>query len=160
MPYEWTRSNKTQTCQIWPHNTLSPRGFAVMICLFFSFTTLPLLAVLGSQAYWGLLPFSMGGVAIIWIALRRNGRDRDILEVLEIDANTTRLGRQQSRQPDRAWESPTYWVRLTLHATSGPVPNYITLKNQDREVEIGAFLSEEERIALHRDLDAVLSRYT
>ena len=35
-----------------------------------------------------------------------------------------------------------------LHASGGPVPNYITLRGGDREVELGAFLSEDERIAL------------
>jgi uncharacterized membrane protein len=32
------------------------------------------------------------------------------------------------------------------------VPNYLTLKGEGREVELGAFLSEAERIALREDL--------
>jgi uncharacterized membrane protein len=32
------------------------------------------------------------------------------------------------------------------------VPNYLTLKGEGREVELGAFLSEEERVALHAAL--------
>jgi uncharacterized membrane protein len=38
------------------------------------------------------------------------------------------------------------------------VPHYVTLRGKGREVEIGAFLSEEERIALFEDLRRVLSR--
>jgi uncharacterized membrane protein len=39
-----------------------------------------------------------------------------------------------------------------MHKHGGPVPNYVTLTGDGREVEIGAFLSEEERIALYGDL--------
>ena len=38
------------------------------------------------------------------------------------------------------------------------MPNYLTLSGNDREVELGAFLSEEERIALKADLTARLAR--
>ena len=34
----------------------------------------------------------------------------------------------------------------------GPVPNYLTLKAKGREVELGAFLSEEERITFGNEL--------
>ena len=43
-------------------------------------------------------------------------------------------------------------MQVRLHQTGGPVPNYLTLKGDGREVELGAFLSEEERLALRDDL--------
>jgi uncharacterized membrane protein len=36
--------------------------------------------------------------------------------------------------------------------TDGPVPHYVTLQGAGREVEIGAFLSEDERCALYDEL--------
>jgi uncharacterized membrane protein len=39
-----------------------------------------------------------------------------------------------------------------MHERGGPVPNYVTLTGDGREVEIGAFLSEEERISLFDEL--------
>ena len=45
-----------------------------------------------------------------------------------------------------------------MHETDGPVPHYVTLKGMGREVEIGAFLSEEERITLYDDLSAALKK--
>ena len=38
------------------------------------------------------------------------------------------------------------------------MPHYITLKGKGREVEIGAFLSEEERLSLYDDLNRALRR--
>ncbi len=159
MPYEWTQNDTCDICKLWPHNTLTMRGFATAVCVFFFFSTLPLITVLGTKAYWGLLPFSMGGVALFWVAVRRNGRDRQILEILEICPERTRLSRHQARKEDQLWEAPTYWTQLSLYKSEGPVPDYVTLKNQSREVEIGAFLSQEERIELHKDLRAALSRH-
>jgi len=39
-----------------------------------------------------------------------------------------------------------------MHEGGGPVAHYITLKGGGREVEIGAFLSEDERKTLHGEL--------
>jgi len=38
------------------------------------------------------------------------------------------------------------------------VPNYLTLKGEGREVELGAFLSEAERIALKDEVQGHISR--
>jgi uncharacterized membrane protein len=39
-----------------------------------------------------------------------------------------------------------------LYGTEGPLPNYVTLSGNGREVEIGAFLSEDERKSLFKEL--------
>jgi uncharacterized membrane protein len=46
-----------------------------------------------------------------------------------------------------------------MHPKGGPVPNYVTLSGNGREVEIGAFLSEEERKALYDDLRHLVQAY-
>lgn len=46
-------------------------------------------------------------------------------------------------------------VRLT--PAGGPVPDYLTLKGRDREVELGAFLTPEERKELAGELRAALA---
>ena len=53
--------------------------------------------------------------------------------------------------------TPT-WVTPHLHVTGGPVPNYLTLRGGPREVEIGAFLSEPERLALRDELQRAFAR--
>ena len=41
----------------------------------------------------------------------------------------------------------------------GPLPNYVTLSGNGREVEIGAFLSEDERKSLFKELKSALASY-
>jgi uncharacterized membrane protein len=48
-------------------------------------------------------------------------------------------------------------VRVTLRDKGGPVEKYLTLRGSDREVELGAFLSPEERETLHAELTRVLA---
>lgn len=158
MPYHWTQTDKDapQSLTLWPHNALSVKGFAVMVLGFFLFASIPLYGLLGTVLLWGLLPFMLAATAALYYALRRNRRDRQIVEELTVTPETTRLTRTNPTGDVQDWESNTYWVRVALHETGGPVPFYVTLKGKGREVEIGAFLSEDERKALFADLQARL----
>ena len=60
-------------------------------------------------------------------------------------------------RPPRRWETNPYWVQVRLIPTGGPVPDYLTLKGRDREVELGAFLTPAERKELAEELRAALS---
>src|SRR4028118_2107767 len=68
------------------------------------------------------------------------------------------LARCDPRRPVRSWEANPHWIRTVLHQTGGPVPNYLTLSGSGRTVEIGAFLSEEERLELKPELEDALQR--
>lgn len=160
MPYHWTSQPRddTQELQLWPHNSLSPEGFAAMVLGFFLFASIPLYGVIGTAVLWGLLPFMLMATAALYYAIRRNQRDRRILEVLTVTPDSTRLIRTNPRGDVQDWESNTYWVKVACHEKGGPVPYYVTLKGNGREVEIGAFLSEDERKALYSDLSDAVRR--
>lgn len=160
MPYCWTdtKTNEPQELRLWPHNSLPPQGFAVMVMGFFLFATIPLYRLIGTMVFWGLLPFVIGAVVALYYALHRNGADRQILEVLTLTPEQTHLVRTNPNGATQEWQSNTYWVRIALHKQGGPVPNYVTMKGDGREVEIGAFLSEDERKALFTELDMRVRR--
>ncbi|MBL9052870.1 MAG: DUF2244 domain-containing protein [Tabrizicola sp.] len=153
MPYEWTRqADGSEELQLWPHRSLNQRGFVWFIGATAVLISMPLAAVLGTTVLWGLLPFLLGTIWAIWAALRRNGRDRDIVEHLCLTDTSIHLVRLGPRGKRQEWRANSYWARVTMHPTGGPVPNYLTLKGDGREVELGAFLSEEERIQLSSEL--------
>ncbi len=142
---------------LWPHRSLPRRGFAAVIGLAFLGFLIPLFAFIGTVSLWWLLPFAMGTLWLLWFFIDKSYRDGEILEELRIwsdHISLTRLGPRGQRQQ---WQANPYWVSLHLHKTGGPVVNYLTLKGNNREVELGAFLSEEERPQLHRALAQVLS---
>lgn len=158
MPYQWTTPPDAtpQELRLWPHQSLSERGFVGFIGATFAFILIPTLSVLGTVLLWGLLPFALLAVAGIYFALRSNNRARQIVEVLTLDDTTARLTHRTPRGEVKEWEDNRHWTTLTKYEDEGPVPHYLTLRGHGREVEIGAFLSEEERIALYDDLQRAL----
>ena len=159
MPYEWLPTEGGEDrLQLWPHRSLTQRGFVWFIGATAALIAMPLIGILGSPVLWALLPFLLAAIWAIWFALRKNGRDRDIVEDLVLAPGQVTLTRHGPRGRRQDWEANLYWLRVTLHKTGGPVPNYLTLKGEGREVELGPFLSEDERVALKDDLEARLHR--
>ncbi|WP_282025570.1 DUF2244 domain-containing protein [Limimaricola cinnabarinus] len=163
MPHEWTKRPAPQgpveaELQLWPHRSLPKRGFVAFIGGTAALIALPLLTMLGTPVLWVLLPFLGAAVAGIWWALARSYRDGEVLERLEIRDGTIRLTRRDRGRAERVWEADAYWVELTLHEGERPVPAYLTLRGNGREVELGAFLPEEERRALAESLQRLLAR--
>lgn len=136
-----------------PHKSLTPEGFVWFIGLTAALISVPLLSILGTAVFWALLPFLVAAVFGVWIALKRSWKDRDIREELAIWDDLIRLERTEPRRPPRDWEANPHWVEVRLTQAGGPVPNYVTLRGAGREVEVGAFLSETERLGLHELLD-------
>ncbi len=140
---------------LWPHQSLPPQGYARFIGVTALLIALPLLSFAGSIVFWGLLPFLLLVLFGLKYALDRNRRDAQVIEVLTLDANEARLERRNANGTQQSWQCNRYWVTVELHTSDGPVPNYVTLRGAGREVEIGAFLSEEERKALYDELKRV-----
>lgn len=173
MPYEWLKEppkaleKSGAFCHseggqpmahllLWPHRSLTAPGLVWFIGLTSGMISLPLIGLLGSKALWGLLPFLMAAVVAIWWALDRNTRDGDLTEELTLWQDHVELIRQDPKRGHKDWSANPYWVKITLYKDGGPVENYLTLKGSDREVEIGAFLSPDERSALKHELQSAL----
>lgn len=161
MPYDWTTSDpaaQRQELRLWPHESLPPKGFAGFVLATFALILIPLLPLLGSVLLWGLLPFLLLAVGGLWYALQRSHRNAQILEVLTLTDKDAHLIRHNPNGEVQEWRCNRYWATTHMHDRDGPVPYYVTLKGDGREVEIGAFLAEEERVALFDDLTRALRK--
>ena len=162
MPYDWVQKDRVsegRALELWPHNSLPPHGFVGFILATFCLITLPLFSLMGTVVFWALLPFLMITVAVIWFALRKNHFSRHIIERLTLGSDAIELVRQNPSGAVQSWSCNGYWAKVQLHQKGGPVPNYVTLSGNGREVEIGAFLSEDERKALYDDLRQAIKGY-
>ncbi len=158
MPYQWTDTPEGPiVLTLSAHNSLTPKGFVLMISLTAALISLPLVSVLGTALLWWMLPFLMAAVAALWYALRRSNRDRQISEVLGRQGDELTLTQQPGRGRAVSWTCNVYWVRAQMHKTGGPVEHYVTLSGAGRTVEIGRFLSEDERKTLYTELVQYLS---
>lgn len=151
MPYQWNEDHTELTLK--PHRSMTRRGFVVFMSVTMVLWTLPLLSVLGTAALWWMLPFVLLTIAMLWLLIQRNYRDGELCEHLHIDADACHLHRDNPRGPAQDWHCKTYWVHVHMRETNRYIPHYVTLSGNGREVEIGAFLSEDERVSLFDDLE-------
>jgi uncharacterized membrane protein len=144
--------------ELWPHQSLTGRGFVWIIGATFAMAMLPLLALVGTVVLWGILPFAMISVAALWWSLNRSWRDRDILETFTVSPDIARLTRQQPDGTLLDWEANPYWVRVRRQDRVNRIVDYLTLEGGPRDVEIGSFLTPAERRELLSNLEGALHR--
>ena len=150
-------ANRIATVELWPYNSLKPKGFVLFLGITFALISIPLFNVLGTKVFWGLFPFLFVTLTGVWFALRRSLNDRQILEQLTLSKEEIVLIRQDPSGEQKKWVCSPYWARLKMYDKEGPVSNYITLRGNGREVELGSFLGEEERKNLYYDLSRLLN---
>jgi len=141
-----------------PSRSLSLVGFAWLMLITWAFLLLPLIPLLGSGALWVMLPFLLAVLVALWLSFRRSYRDGELYEELTLWPDLIRVHRHNPRANAQSWQASPYWTRLRLLPEGGPVENYITLKGQGREIELGAFLSPDERVELYDRLESALAR--
>ena len=158
MPYQWTDTvpKGTARLELKPHRSLPLRGFVVFIALTATMFLMPLLGLVGTALLWGILPFALLAIGGVWWAITRNYRDGTLTEVLTLGSDRAELVRRAPDGQEQQWQANPYWVTVQLYPTGGPVPDYLTLKGDGREVELGAFLTAQERRALAPEIEARL----
>jgi len=162
MPYDIhddIKDTQIKIIEVWPYNSLKPNGFVLFLGSTFVLISLPLFNVLGTKVFWGLLPFLLVAFMGVWFALRQSLNDRQILEQLTLSQEEIALIRQNPTGRQKHWVCSPYWAKLKIYETEGPVSNYITLTGNGREVELGAFLTEDERKTLYEELEHLLDGY-
>jgi uncharacterized membrane protein len=159
MPYEWTAPDTLpRRLSLWPHRSLLRKDFVHFMGATAALAALPIITMLGTPILWMLLMPFAGMFALLWWALRRSDKDGEIVEELTLTPDHAHLIRHNPRGNKQEWEANPYWTSVHLHPKGGPVENYLTLRGNGREVEIGAFLSPEERVALYDDLQGALAK--
>lgn len=151
MPYAWTETRKDGAeLVLWPFRSLPRKGFVWFIAVTALLLCLPLASVLGTAILWGILPFMVLAVGGIWWGLQRSYRSGQTREVLRMDRERLSIRRSDPGRDDRHWQTNIYWARPVLR--NGPVEDYLTVTDGQREIELGVFLTPDERRDLHGEL--------
>ena len=151
---DWNGVEPDLRILLWPYRSLAPQGFVWFISLTAGLLTIPLLALLGTAALWALLPFVMATIGAIWFSLTYSHRSAQLLEELCLWPDHMALVRVNPNGDSQVWEANPYWVS-TSHRDD-PVEHYLTLTGGEREVELGSFLSPDERRQLEDRLNLSL----
>jgi uncharacterized membrane protein len=106
--------------------------------------------------FWTVLPFAGLEVLVLGAAFYLCLTRSQIREVVSVNASvvTVEKGRQT---PEERWECPRAWARISLQQPHiAWYPSRLAIAFQGRQVELGAFLNEEERCALAAELHQVI----
>ena len=143
---------------LWPHRSLGRGARRFVLGVAAVGLAVPLLPALGTPVFWGLLPFELGALGLLWLGLRRSDADGRLVEELSLWRDELRVERREPTGRVLRWTAVPDWVRLTLHEEGAKVENYLTLRGGGREIELGAFLSPDERVALKDEIETALAR--
>jgi len=143
--------------RVWPNRSLGPWGRAATMRLAAVGLALPLLAVAGTPVVWGLAPFAAAALAGLWLGFRRNQFDGRLVEEVTVWPDEVRIERREPRGRVRRWSADPWRVRIQVHEDAR-IEKYLTLRGGGREVELGAFLSPEERVSLAAEVQDALTR--
>jgi len=142
---------------LWPHRSLPRRGIPWVLGLVAAGLAIPLVPLAGTKAAWALLPFGVAALLGIYFALKRRYADARLTEELRLWPDLVTVVRREPRGRVLRWHANPFWVEIKLHEDAR-IEKYLTLRGNGREIELGAFLSPDERTALYRDLGQAFGR--
>lgn len=144
--------------RVWPHRSMSRRGHRWFLGLLAAGLAIPVLGVWGTPVAWFLSPFLLGALGLAWLALAASMRAGRLVEEVRVWPDLIAVERREPGGRVRRWSANPYWVRLELTDTP-TMARYLTLGGGGgRTIELGAFLTPEERVALADDLRDALRR--
>lgn len=138
-----------------PNCSLTPRAALVF---YFGIVAVSLTIAVGFAivGYWPILPFAglellALGAALRWSMLQGQRRER-----IRIDEHYVRVSKT-GRGDAREYEFSRAWTRVKLvKANQSTWPHRLLLTSKGKAVEVGRFLTEDERESLGRRLTEVI----
>ncbi|QIE55547.1 DUF2244 domain-containing protein [Pikeienuella piscinae] len=138
---------------LWPHRSLSRRGFRWLMALSAAAFALPLLALSATPAALALAPYAGIALLALWGFMKLSYRSGRVTEELRLWPDAIAVERREPWGRVRRWAANPYWVDIDLTETRN-VEHYLTLRGAGRRIELGAFLTPEERMELATELRA------
>lgn len=144
---------------IWPHRSCT-RGIFHFITLLTALTLLlPPLLFLNVELAFAILPFSLISISLLYLLGEKNFRDGKLKEKLEIFPKKIILQRAEPTGRIRIWSANPFWIHVNYYK-NGPIKNYLTLRENGKEVEVGSFLTPKERENLRHLIEDTLHKLT
>ncbi|HAJ91502.1 MAG TPA: DUF2244 domain-containing protein [Gammaproteobacteria bacterium] len=140
-----------------PNQSLSWRS-AVRIYTVIALCCLGIGLAFALHGYWPVLLIAAFEVIVLGIAFYLCLWRSQIREVVTVNAEVV-IVEKGRHQPLEHWECPRAWARVALgHSSIAWYPMRLTIAFQGRQVEIGRFLSDEERSVLADELQQMIGK--
>jgi uncharacterized membrane protein len=142
---------------LYPHRSLGRKGYAILIAGTAAIVFLYGIVFLVIGA-WPIFGFLGGEWLLFWYLFRKNHRGDDRAERIRLYADHLLLERTDRHGGYSAERLQPYWLNVILERAEAP-DNALYLRSHGRSIEVGAFLSPQERRDFAAELSAVLARH-
>lgn len=155
--------------ELWPNRSLSRQGLRAFLLILggcFGVFFLMTATAPGSETsptglvtvLMVIIPFIVLVFGCVVWAFAANNREGRYVERLHFDGQNLVVEANHPKRPPLRWEFQPYWTRV-MTRTTRHVENQLILKQRDRAVAIGAFLTPEERSDLAEEIRAAIRRF-
>jgi len=139
-----------------PNRSLSWRGTLIFFVVAAG-VTLTVALMFALKGAWLILPFSGLEIMLLGVCLYQCARKNAECEVVYIGKDFIKIERGR-KQVDERVEFQRSWSRINLaESRLNGYPSRLTISSRGKEVEIGASLVNDERLALARELQRKLA---
>ena len=138
-----------------PNHSLTARS---AVLFYLSIVAMPLViaSAFTMAGFWPILPFAGLEVAALGVALYWSMRKTRVRELIRVDERNV-LIRTHRPGKNREYEFLRYWTQIKLVRPKATYwPSRLILRSKGRSVEIGSFLTDDERDDLKRRLSEVI----
>ncbi|SRR5258708_7758293 len=140
------------TIRLAPCCSLSPRGalyFYASACA----TSFGVAGLMALRGWWPVLPFAGLEMLLLGAVLWHSQRRRHHVEVITLTDEQIEIDSQPAGQQSVVF--PRHWAQVKLRRAASPLhPSRLLILSHGRSLEVGSFLTEEQR----RDLAERLRR--
>lgn len=153
-------ADSAQACILARGNFSLNASGLISLLLTLGAVTLGLAGLLAFLGYWPILLLAVVQLVLVSWVFIRVWKNAWVFEEITIDADQICIVRQRYRQRTRlCLESAWATIRLEQPAISWYARKLI-LRCRGQQVELGAFLTDEEKLSLAKHLSHALSRHT
>ena len=147
---------------IWPHRSLSPSGFAIVMGVLAGLLFLIGLGFFLAGA-WPVIGFLGLELLVVWGAFKLNYRAARHRETIHTTTEELMVESQTPAGKQARKSFPIGWLRVSLTPSETPVmksrdQQKIILSSHGEQAEIGKYLHPAEKAGLSRELGAMIDR--
>lgn len=140
-----------------PHRSLSPRGKRVVIALVAALALVPGIIFYIAGA-WPVVGFMGLDVLAIWIALTVSMRGGKAYEVVTLWPGALELKKVDARGTEEVLSFLPFNVRFVIDRDFNERVTALWLRERDRRIALGTFLSAEEKLSFAKAFGSALRK--
>ena len=156
------QENKGNSSILWmklmPNRSLNHQGTLIVFFILAIGLIFPIIPFLGSQVGITLTLFSGLTFYLFLIFLGKSFQSGQLYEEIKISSRKIEVTHKEKNKKKLTWEGDPYWTKVVMEDTPHKVENYLTIRERGRHIELGAFLSPDERADLRNEIQKALAK--